>query len=162
MTRAILLSAAAALSLVPAALAAQPGTPGIPSPVPSGAPGQNPYARPDGVDARDLMMSSAARTALDASAADERARQAAARARSKYGPAVAAKPAEIVAQAAVYDLNGEAVGKIETVEADGAVVVTASGRAKVPLDAFGKNRQGLLIGVSKKDFEAQVARANAG
>jgi hypothetical protein len=41
------------------------------------------------------------------------------------------------------------------------VIVTAAGKVKVPLNAFGKNRAGLLIGMTKRDFEALVAKANA-
>jgi hypothetical protein len=76
------------------------------------------------------------------------------------GRAVPAKPAEIVAAAAVYDLSGQTVGTIETADAEGAVVVTNVGKVKVPLNAFGKNKSGLVIGLSKKDFEALVAKAN--
>ncbi|HEX5184178.1 MAG TPA: hypothetical protein VFW19_13655 [Allosphingosinicella sp.] len=86
--------------------------------------------------------------------------RAAARARAG-GRAVPAMPADIVAAAAVFDMSGEAVGTIESVDTDGAVVATAGGAVKVPLNAFGKNRKGLLIGVSKKDFQALVAKAVA-
>lgn len=156
--RVLFLSAAAGLSLLPAALAAQTGGPGAGPSVPNGAPGQNPYAHPDGIDARDLSMSAAARTALDNKAADARAAMLA---RSKYGRAVPATASDVVAQATVYDLAGETVGTIEAVDPDGVVVATAVGKVKVPANAFGKNRQGLLVGVAKKDFEAQVMKANA-
>jgi hypothetical protein len=91
-------------------------------------------------------------------AADARAAE---QARAKYGRAVPAKSSEVIAQAAVYDLTGQSVGTIETVDADGAVVMTAVGKVKIPLNAFGKNKLGLLVGLSKKDFEAQVMKANA-
>jgi hypothetical protein len=86
--------------------------------------------------------------------------RAAALARSG-GRAVPAKPSDIVAAAAVFDMSGETVGTIETADADGAVVVTNVGKVKVPLNAFGKNKLGLVIGLSKKDFETLVAKANA-
>ncbi|HEY1607188.1 MAG TPA: hypothetical protein VGF77_16480 [Allosphingosinicella sp.] len=86
--------------------------------------------------------------------------RAAARVRAG-GRAVPARTADIVAAAAVFDPSGDAIGTIESVGDDGAVVATAGGAVKVPLNAFGKNGKGLLIGVSKKDFEALVAKAVA-
>ncbi len=77
------------------------------------------------------------------------------------GRAVPARPADIVATASVFDSGGERVGAIESVAPDGAIVVTNVGKVKIPLNAFGKNRLGLLIGLSKKDFETLVTKANA-
>ena len=153
MTRAHLLCAAAALSLVPVALAAQGPT------VPAGTPGANPYVSGDGVDSRAgrTMLSAADLAAMDAKAAETRAAEMA---RRENGRAVPARAADIVAQASVSDTAGQPVGTIESVDADGAVVVTAAGKVKVPLNAFGKNKKGLLIGMTKKDFEALVAKAN--
>src|SRR5947209_4217987 len=159
-------TAFAAIMLVAGGGAAQPGSPPPAGPGPGGGGGVpgagNPYARPMEMGETDTatMPSAIEQIRRGTQAASDA--QAAERARSKYGPAHAAKPSDVVAQAAVFDMSGETVGKIEAVDADGAVVVTAAGKAKVPLSAFGKNRQGLLIGVSKKEFEAQVARANAG
>ena len=152
MTRILLLAAAAALSFVPAALLAQAPT------VPTGMPGANPYVSPDGVDSRAgrTMLSEADRLAMDAKAAEARAA-----AQARGGRAVPARLADIVAQAIISDSGGQPVGTIETVEADGAIVTTAAGKVKVPLDAFGKNRKGLLIGMTKEDFDALVAKANA-
>jgi hypothetical protein len=153
MTRILLPSAAAALFLVPAALAAQAPT------VPTGAPGSNPYARPDGIDSRaaGTMPSAADQMTIDEKAAEARAAEQA----RTGGRAVPAKPADIVAQAIVSDSSGQPVGTIEAVETDGAIVATAAGRVKVPLEAFGKNKKGLLIGMTKKRFDALVAKANA-
>jgi hypothetical protein len=86
--------------------------------------------------------------------------RAAAQARTG-GRAVPAKASDVVAAAMVFDLSGQTVGTIESVDTEGAVVTTATGKVKVPLDAFGKNRKGLLLGMTKKDFEALVAKANA-
>jgi len=152
MTRVHLLSAAAVLVLVPAALLAQGPT------VPTGTPGANPYVSGDGVDSRaGRTMPSAA----DLQAIDEKAAEARAAQQAHGGRAVPAKASEIFAQAPVNDRFGLQVGTIESVDAEGAVVVTAAGKVKVPLNAFGKNKNGLLIGMSKKDFEALVAKANA-
>jgi len=73
----------------------------------------------------------------------------------------AATPAEVTAGAAVSDSAGVQLGTIESVDAGGAVILTAAGRARIPLNAFGKNRHGLLLQTSKAQFEATVAHANA-
>ena len=70
--------------------------------------------------------------------------------------------ADVVAGAAVSDTAGVQLGTIESVDAGGAVILTAAGRARIPLNAFGKNRHGLLLQTSKAQFEATVAHANAG
>jgi len=85
----------------------------------------------------------------------------AAEAARKGGRPRPAKADEIVAGAAVADSAGSPVGTIETVAAEGAVVATAAGKVKVPLEAFGKNRNGLLLGISKDEFDKVVAGANA-
>jgi hypothetical protein len=152
MTRATNIFAAAALFLVPATLLAQAPT------VPAGTPGANPYVSGDGVDSRAgrTMPSNADLLAIDARAAETRAAELA----RSGGRAIPARPADIVAQATVSDSSGQTVGTIESVDAEGAVVVTVAGKVKVPLTAFGKNKKGLLIGMTKKDFEALVAKAN--
>ena len=81
---------------------------------------------------------------------------------SKVETAVAAKPEEVTAGSQVTDSRGVSIGTIETVEADGAVVVTGSSKVKVPLEAFGKNSDGLLLGITKAEFDALVAGTAAG
>jgi hypothetical protein len=73
----------------------------------------------------------------------------------------AATAAEVIAGAAVSDSAGVQLGTIESVDAGGAVILTAAGRARIPLNAFGRNGHGLLLQTSKAQFEATVARANA-
>lgn len=150
MNRALLLSAAAAtlLSAGPAIAQGAQGT-------------TNPYRRPIDLGENDSATMPSASDRLGVGTRDASDRRTAERARRENGPAVAAKPADIVAQAAVSDTSGQPVGTIERVDTDGAVVATAEGRVKVPLEAFGKNKKGLLIGMTKKDFEALVAKANA-
>lgn len=77
------------------------------------------------------------------------------------GRAVAAAAADVRVQALVRDSRGVAVGTIEAVDPDGAVVAAQSGRVKVPLDAFGKDPDGLVLGITKKAFERLVVSANA-
>ena len=154
MIRVIALSAAGAAMLLAAPALAQPGgsTPPPSGSVPSG---------PQNMENTGDTASSSAYEQLRRMQDEAARHRADAAAHSKYGQAVAAKPSEVVARAAVYDLAGETVGTIESVDPDGAVVSTAVGKVKVPLAAFGKNKQGLLVGVSKKEFEAQVTKAYA-
>ncbi|MDB5691724.1 MAG: hypothetical protein JWO81_787 [Alphaproteobacteria bacterium] len=164
MTRARTLFATAAL-LVAGAAIAQPGSAPPPAPGPGtsgGVPGtNNPYARPSDMGEMDsaTMPSSMDQIRRGTQAASDA--RAAERARRENGSAVPAKPSDLVASAAISDVNGQPIGTIDSVDAEGAVVVTVAGKVKVPLNAFGKNRKGLLIGMTKKDFEVLVAKANA-
>jgi len=72
-----------------------------------------------------------------------------------------ATAAEVIAGAAVNDTAGVQLGTIESVDTNGAVIVTAVGRALIPMEAFGKNSHGLLLQTTKAQFDAQVAQANA-
>jgi hypothetical protein len=91
-------------------------------------------------------------------ASDRRAQQTARRGGDGARPAAVA---DLVAGAAVSDARGAKIGTIESVAADGAVVAADAGKVKVPLDAFGKNRGGLLLGLGKAEFDALVAKAQA-
>jgi hypothetical protein len=154
-------AATAALAAMQAA--AQPGSGAPPSgPGTTGVPGSNnPYSRPSDMGETDSATMASATEQLRRGTQAASDARAAERARQVNGPAVPAKAADIVAQAAVSDTSGQPVGTIESVDAEGAVIVTAAGKVKVPLIAFGKNKKGLLIGMTKKDFEALVAKANA-
>src|SRR5436190_1648543 len=66
-------------------------------------------------------------------------------AQSKLGPARPAKKDELIVGAAVNDKAGVAIAKIEQVDADGVVVSSGMSKVKVPTDAFGHNRAGLLL-----------------
>jgi hypothetical protein len=72
-----------------------------------------------------------------------------------------AKPTEIIAGSIVKDSTGQQLGTIEGVEADGAILASGTGKVKVPLEAFGFNKSGLLLGVTKAQFDELVASANA-
>ena len=87
--------------------------------------------------------------------------EAIARERNKNGSrGVPAKPEDVEAGAEVRDPKGVVVGHIESVSMSAAVVVTEAGKVEVPLEAFGKNAKGLLIPMSKADFDKAVAEAN--
>ncbi len=75
------------------------------------------------------------------------------------GRSAAAAPADIVIGKEVRDRKGKVVGLVEAVDADGAVVSTGPARVKVPLDAFGKSAKGLMIGITKAEFDTLVASA---
>jgi hypothetical protein len=70
-----------------------------------------------------------------------------------------AKASELTAGASIADNKGTEVGHIKSVDPDGVIVETAAGYIKVPADAIGKNNAGLLIGMSKADFDKLVAQA---
>lgn len=80
-------------------------------------------------------------------------------ARAKLGRSRAAKPADVVAGKPVNDSTGQLMGLIEKIEADGAVVYNGAATVKVPLEAFGVNRKGLLLDLTKSEFDRLVASA---
>jgi hypothetical protein len=81
--------------------------------------------------------------------------------RSGRSGAVAAAAGDVRVQAAVRDSRGVAVGTVEAVDSEGAVVSASAGRVKVPFDAFGKDSDGLVLGITKKAFDRLVVAANA-
>lgn len=86
----------------------------------------------------------------------EKAKRAA---KAKPVPATAA---DVVPGATVRDFNGLALGKIESIDGDSAILDYSSGKIRFPLIGFGKDQQGLLINLTTKDFLALVAKATAG
>ena len=73
--------------------------------------------------------------------------------------AVAASPADVVPGAAVRDVGGAALGKVESIDGDSAILVYSSGKIRFPLIGFGKDSEGLLINLSTKDFLALIEKA---
>lgn len=67
---------------------------------------------------------------------------------------------ELTAGATVNDKTGAAMAKIEEVDADGIVVSMGAAKVKVPAEAFGHNKAGLLLDMTKAQFEQVVAQAN--
>jgi hypothetical protein len=78
---------------------------------------------------------------------------------SKLGPARAAKADELIAGAVVNDKTGAPMSKIVEVDADGVVVSMGIAKVKVPAQAFGHNKAGLLLDMTKAQFEQVVAQA---
>lgn len=61
--------------------------------------------------------------------------------------------------ASVVDTKGQPVGTIESVNGANAVLSTGTAKASIPTSSFAKGPNGLVIGISKADLEAQVAQA---
>ncbi|HEX8839055.1 MAG TPA: hypothetical protein VF750_01145 [Sphingomicrobium sp.] len=76
------------------------------------------------------------------------------------GPARPAKRSELAAGAAVNDNTGAAMAIIQQVDRDGVVVSLGAAKVKVPTEAFGHNKAGLLLDMTKAEFQQMVAKAN--
>ena len=63
---------------------------------------------------------------------------------------------DIKAGALVFDQSGAEVGKIDSVDADGAIVNTGKARAEIPLTSFGKSDKGLVVSVTKADLDSKA------
>jgi hypothetical protein len=50
---------------------------------------------------------------------------------------------------------------VEKIDPDGAVLYNGAATVKVPLEAFGMNKKGLLLGMSKDQFDKMVEGAQA-
>lgn len=150
----ILAAGLSALGATAAFGQAQPG-PGAVPPPPSSEGTDNPYAAPRGNDAGDSLHLSPAEQARKAirDARDQKG--------GKAGQRVPAEAADIVAGRDVRDKRGKGIGLVESVEPDGAVVATEVGRVKVPLEAFGKDGKGLMLDLTKGEFDKLVAEATA-
>ncbi len=74
---------------------------------------------------------------------------------------VAATPADIKAGSALRDSKGIQIGTIVAVDASQAVVDTGKTKIGVPLVAFGKDDQGLLLGMTADKFAELVAKAQS-
>lgn len=73
---------------------------------------------------------------------------------------VPAKPEEVTIGSEVRDTKGVLIGTVESVSMAAAVLKYDTGKVEVPLEAFGKNNKGLMIGMTKADFMKAVADAN--
>lgn len=121
-----------------------------PAPAGPGLTAENPAVR-NGGDTMD-RDANAARDAAIASARDRDNAPHSAR-------AVPAKPQDVTVGAEVRDSKGVVIGTIESVSMASAVVAATGGKVEVPLEAFGKNNKGLLVGMTKAQFDAAVAAA---
>lgn len=83
-----------------------------------------------------------------------------AEAKADLGSPRPAKLAELAAGALVNDKTGILIAKIDKVDSDGVVVSTGAAKVKIPADAFGHNKAGLLLDMTKAQFDQIVAKAN--
>jgi|GEM_PF-2559738 hypothetical protein len=72
-----------------------------------------------------------------------------------------ATAADLTVGASIRDVEGKAIGKVASLDPDGVVVDTGQSKVKLPLDAFGKDKSGLLIGITAAKFGEMVAAAHA-
>jgi hypothetical protein len=77
------------------------------------------------------------------------------------GPTRPAKASELIVGTAVNDRSGVAMAKIDQVDPDGIIVSTPIGKVKIPADSFGHNKRGLLLDMTKAQFDQIVAKAKA-
>jgi hypothetical protein len=82
-------------------------------------------------------------------------------AEAKYGRARPAKANEITVGATVNDNAASPVATVAAVDPDGVVLAMGASKIKVPAEALGHNKAGLLVDMSKTQFERVVAQANA-
>lgn len=75
----------------------------------------------------------------------------------KKGKAVPAKVSDVKAGSALRDVTGVPIGSVEAIEGEEAVVVTADGKVKIPLVGFGKDKLGLLLGMTAAELKAAMA-----
>jgi|SRR3954469_9223645 hypothetical protein len=78
---------------------------------------------------------------------------------AKLGSARPATKEELALGAIVNDKSGAAMAKIQEVDPDGVVVSMGLAKVKVPAEAFGHNKAGLLLDMTKAQFEQVVAQA---
>ena len=81
--------------------------------------------------------------------------------KKRKGSAVAASAADMVAGAIFRDEKGEVLGTIVGAEANQVVVAVGTQRVKIPLEAFGKDANGLLIGTTRAEFQAALPAPEA-
>lgn len=80
---------------------------------------------------------------------------------SKMGPARPATASDLSVGANVNDTTGVLIAKIDEIDPDGIILSTAAGKLKIPANAFGHNKAGLLLDMTKAQFDQIVAKANA-
>ena len=78
------------------------------------------------------------------------------------GKAVAAKPSDVTPGSVLRDVNGISVGTVQSVEGADAIVQTAAGPVRIPLIGFGKDKAGLLLGMTADQLQAAIAAASTG
>lgn len=75
------------------------------------------------------------------------------------GQVAAAAEADFKKGATVYDSTGAVVGTVDSVTSSAATISTGKVRAAIPLSSFGKGDSGLVLGMTKSEFEAAASAA---
>lgn len=78
----------------------------------------------------------------------------------KGSRAVPASPEDVTVGSDIRDAKGVVLGKVDSVSMTAAVVAAEGGKVEVPLESFGKNNKGLLLSLTKAQFDAAVAAAS--
>jgi hypothetical protein len=81
--------------------------------------------------------------------------------RGVKGATVPATPADVVAGRPLRDIKGEPIARVDAVDAQGVIVSAGSTRVRLPLNAFGKDEIGLLLGITADKFRALVVKASS-
>ena len=79
--------------------------------------------------------------------------------RGVKGAPVPAAAADVVPGRALRDIKGEPIARVDSVDAQGVIVAAGSTRVRLPLNAFGKDEMGLLLGITADKFRALVVKA---
>jgi len=112
-----------------------------------------------GVDKSGLVLGTTAAKFNDIVAkAHAQAAASAPPAKPEPRPATAA---DISAGAQLRDVDGQPVGKITAVAADGATIDTGQTKVKLPIDAFGVDSSGLMIAITAQKLNEIIAQADA-
>lgn len=75
------------------------------------------------------------------------------------GAPVPAGAADVVPGRPLRDIKGEPIARVDAVDAQGVIVSTGTTRVRLPLNAFGKDGMGLLLGITADKFRALVVKA---
>lgn len=113
----------------------------------------------DTASATPPAASSAGPAAPGALSTDANAQSAGA---ATQGAAPAGGATGVTVGAQVADAQGGAVGTIESVSGGNAVLSTGTAKATLPVTAFAQGANGLVIGMTKAEVEAAVAKAAGG
>lgn len=94
-------------------------------------------------------------------AADPKSAKTEVKSQAHHSAPVAATAADIKAGASLRDVKGAQIGTVISVDASQAVVDTGKTKIGVPLIAFGKDDQGLILGMTADKFAELIAKAQA-
>jgi hypothetical protein len=79
--------------------------------------------------------------------------------RGVKGAPVPAVASDIVPGSPLRDIKGEPIARVDAVDAQGVIVATGTAKVRLPLNAFGKDQMGLLLGITAGKFRTLVAKA---